>query len=238
MTIIDDTLPDAAHPFAASTDISKLIQSDDNWKHKADLVDTAPGVGPLTAATIVAELPELGQLNRQQIAALVGLAPFNDDSGKRQGKREIRGGRAGLRSVLDMAASAAVRANTRSSPIKDTFERLRERGKLFKVAIVACMRKRLTILNVMIKMTCRGKTLMLSQYLKNSRLFASPSHRPSITEGDVTVRRLGANPRLLILNLAVMPLTACPKIFEIFSKPLAKKHSRFRMECFLGIQVR
>ena len=133
------------------TDISKLIQSDDNWKHKADLVDTAPGVGPITAATIVAELPELGKLNRQQIAALVGLAPFNDDSGRRQGKRGIQGGRAGVRSILYMAASAAVRATTRSSPIKDIFVRLRERGKLFKVAIIACMRKLLTTLNTMIK---------------------------------------------------------------------------------------
>jgi transposase len=132
-------------------EIAKLIQSDDNWKHKADLVDSAPGVGPLTAATIVAELPELGRLNRQQIAALVGIAPFNDDSGNRQGKRGIRGGREGVRSILYMAASAAVRSNTRSSPIKDLFLRLRKRGKLFKVAIVAAMRKLLTTLNTMIK---------------------------------------------------------------------------------------
>ena len=132
-------------------DISKLIQSDDNWKHKADLVDTAPGVGPITAATIVAELPELGHLNRQEIAALVGVAPFNDDSGQRMGKRFIQGGRAGIRSTLYMAATAAVRANTRPSPIKDLFVRLRQRGKLFKVAIVACMRKLLTTLNVMMK---------------------------------------------------------------------------------------
>ena len=88
-------------------EISKLIQSDDNWKQKANLVDTAPGVGPVTASTIVAELPELGQLNRQQIAALVGVAPINDDSGKHHGKRAIHGGRIGVRSVLYMAALSA-----------------------------------------------------------------------------------------------------------------------------------
>jgi transposase len=149
---IDKLLKTLAKQIAEiEADIALLIQSDDDWKHKADLVDSAPGVGPITAATIVAELPELGQLNRQQIAALVGLAPFNDDSGQRQGQRAIRGGRAGVRSILYMAASAAVRANTRSSPIKDLFVRLRKRGKLFKVAIVACMRKLLTTLNTMIK---------------------------------------------------------------------------------------
>jgi transposase len=131
--------------------IASLIQSDDQWKHKADLVDTAPGIGPTSAVSLVADLPELGQLNRQQIAALVGLAPYNNDSGRRQGQRSIRGGRAGLRSILYMAASAAVRSATRDSTIKQLYLRLRERGKPFKVAIVACMRKLLTILNTMVK---------------------------------------------------------------------------------------
>jgi transposase len=132
-------------------EIAKLIQSDDNWKHKAELVDSAPGVGPVTATTLVAELPELGQLNRQQIAALVGVAPINDDSGKHQGKRFVQGGRIDVRNVLYMAALSAVGAKTRSSPIKDLFIRLRQKGKMFKVAIVACMRKLLTTLNTMIK---------------------------------------------------------------------------------------
>jgi len=133
------------------TAIAKLIQSDDDWKHKAELVDTAPGVGSVTANTLVAQVPELGQLNRQQIAALIGVAPLNNDSGKHQGKRPIYGGRIDVRSVLYMAAAAAVRATTRSSPIKDLFIRLRQRGKPFKVAIVACMRKLLITLNTMIK---------------------------------------------------------------------------------------
>jgi transposase len=133
------------------TAIARLIHADDHWQHKAEIVDSAPGVGPITAAGLVAELPELGQLNRQQIVALVGLAPFNHDSGQHQGHRSIRGGRAGLRSLLYMAACAAVRTSTRPSPIKDLFVRLRQRGKAFKVAIVACMRKLLTILNTLVK---------------------------------------------------------------------------------------
>lgn len=131
--------------------IARLIQSDDQWRQKAEIVDSAPGIGPTTAATLVAELPELGELNRQQVAALVGVAPYNDDSGTRQGRRAISGGRAGLRSLLYMAATAAVRKTARESVIKDLFVRLRQRGKVFKVAIVACMRKLLTILNSMIR---------------------------------------------------------------------------------------
>jgi transposase len=132
-------------------EIAKLVESNDEWKQKANLVDSAPGVGPVTAATIVAELPELGKLNRQKIAALVGLAPFNDDSGNRQGVRVIRGGRISVRNTLYMAALAAVRAKTRVSSIKDLYCRLRQRGKSYKVAIVACMRKLLTTLNTMVK---------------------------------------------------------------------------------------
>jgi transposase len=131
--------------------IARLIQSDDQWQQTAEIVDSAPGIGPTTAATLVAELPELGELNRQQVAALVGVAPFNNDSGARQGKRAISGGRAGLRSILYMAACSAVRSTTRGSAIKDLFVRLRRQGKVFKVAIVACMRKLLTILNTMVR---------------------------------------------------------------------------------------
>ena len=131
--------------------IAELVRSDDDWKHKADIVDSAPGVGPVTAATLIAELPELGTLNRQQIAALIGVAPFNDDSGKKQGVRSIRGGRAGIRSTLYMAAISAVRFGGDSSHIKQLYHRLRDKRKDFKVAIVACMRKLLTTLNTMIK---------------------------------------------------------------------------------------
>ena len=131
--------------------IVELIQSDENWKHKADIVDSAPGVGPVTAATIIAELPELGTLNRQQIAALVGVAPFNDDSGKKHGVRSIRGGRTSLRNTLYMATISAVRFGGDSSHIKQLYHRLRDKGKDFKVAIVACIRKLLTTLNIMVK---------------------------------------------------------------------------------------
>jgi transposase len=128
--------------------IARLIQSDDDWKHKADLVDSAPGVGPTTAATLVAELPELGQLNREQISSLVGVAPHADDSGQRSGKRTIAGGRASVRSTLYMATLAALRCNP---TIKRFYQRLRAHGKPFKVAIVAAMRKLLTILNTLLK---------------------------------------------------------------------------------------
>jgi len=143
---------------AIEAEIAKLIQSDDNWRNKAELVDTAPGVGLITAITLVAELPELGQLNRQQIAALVGVAPLNNDSGKFQGKRRVQGGRIDVRSVLYMAAASAVRTTTKPSPIRDLFLRLQAKGKLYKVAIVACMRKLLIILNTMVKTNTPWKT--------------------------------------------------------------------------------
>jgi len=128
--------------------IAKLIQSDDDWKHKVEIVDSAPGIGPTSAATLVAELPELGQLNRQKISALAGLAPYNDDSGDHRGKRFICGGRASVRNILYMATLTATRYNP---VIKRFYERLRKHGKQFKVAIVACMRKLLTILNTMVR---------------------------------------------------------------------------------------
>jgi transposase len=103
---------------------------------------------PKTGTTLVAELPELGVLNRQEISALVGVAPYDDDSGKRLGHRSVWGGRASVRTVLYMAALTARRCN----PIIKRFaERLEKAGKPFRVAITACMRKLLTILNVMVK---------------------------------------------------------------------------------------
>lgn len=128
--------------------IATLLASDDDWRAKADLLRSAPGVGQITAATLVADLPELGSLNRQEIAALVGLAPFNCDSGGFRGARAIRGGRADVRNVLYMAALAAVRCN---APIKAFYQRLKAAGKPFKAALVACMRKLLVALNSMVK---------------------------------------------------------------------------------------
>lgn len=129
-------------------DILALIESDDDLKQKAELLNSVPGVGNVTSATLVAELPELGQLNRQQIAALAGLAPFNRDSGKFHGTRHIRGGRASVRSTLYMATLTARRCNP---VIREFAQRLEAAGKPFKVVMTACMRKLLVIINTMIK---------------------------------------------------------------------------------------
>lgn len=128
--------------------IAELIESDDDWKNKRDLMCSVPGIGVTTASQLVADLPELGKLNRQQIAALVGVAPINRDSGTLRGKRTIFGGRASVRSALYMAAFCAMKFN----PVIRCFaERLRAAGKPFKVVVVAAMRKLLTILNVILK---------------------------------------------------------------------------------------
>lgn len=128
--------------------ILKLVESDDDWKQRYKLLKGVPGVGNVTAATLVAELPELGQLNREQIAALVGVAPFNQDSGEHRGQRRIQGGRAGLRATLYMAALSA---KTHNPVLKVFSERLKQAGKKPKVVLTACMRKLIVILNTMIK---------------------------------------------------------------------------------------
>ena len=128
--------------------IAELIESDDDWKNKRDLLTSVPGVGVLTASQLVADLPELGKLNRQQIAALVGVAPINRDSGTMRGRRHTFGGRAALRHCLYMAAFAAIKFNP---AIRAFAERLRNTGKPFKVVMVAAMRKLLTILNCILR---------------------------------------------------------------------------------------
>lgn len=128
--------------------IVELIESDDDWRAKRDLIETVPGVGPTTSATLVAELPELGRLNRQEIASLAGLAPFNHDSGKFRGQRRIRGGRSRLRTSLYMAALTANRCNEK---MRAFAQRLYKIGKPFKVVMTACMRKLLTILNTLVR---------------------------------------------------------------------------------------
>ncbi|MGD0389743.1 MAG: transposase [Tepidisphaeraceae bacterium] len=126
--------------------IARLIDSDDDLAGRRDLLLSVPGVGKTTAATLAAQLPELGKIDRCQISALVGVAPYNRDSGKWAGKRAIFAGRAAVRSVLYMAAITAIRCN----PVIRAFaERLQKAGKLPKVVITACMRKLLTILNAM-----------------------------------------------------------------------------------------
>jgi transposase len=129
-------------------EVARLVQSDDDWRSKVDILQSTPGVGEVTSTTLIAELPELGHLNRQQISALVGVVPFNRDSGTLRGRRTIFGGRRSVRSVLYMAALSARRSN----PVIRAFgERLAAQGKTPKVVIVACMRKLLVILNTMLK---------------------------------------------------------------------------------------
>lgn len=128
--------------------ISQAIKANPDWTETAKRVESVPGVGFITAATLVADLPELGQLNRQKIAALVGVAPFNHESGKQRGKRRIFGGRTSVRSVLFMATLSAIRHNP---VIKEFYQRLLDKGKFKKVALTACMRKLLVILNTMVK---------------------------------------------------------------------------------------
>jgi len=128
-------------------DIERMIQSSPVWRVKENLLRSVPGVGPTVARTLVAELPELGRLNRKEIAALVGVAPLNRDSGTFRGRRVIWGGRALVRRALYMAALVASRHNP---VIKAFYDRLVAAGKTPKVALVACMRKLLTILNAML----------------------------------------------------------------------------------------
>jgi transposase len=128
--------------------LKEMIQQDQLWQEKEQILLSVPGVGPVTTITLLAELPELGTMNRQRIAALVGLAPFNNDSGKMKGKRRIFGGRASIRCVLYMAALSASKSNP---VIRVFYERLLANGKEKKVALTACMRKLLVILNAMIR---------------------------------------------------------------------------------------
>lgn len=127
-------------------ELARELQSSPLWRAEADLLRSAKGVGPVLAATLIADLPELGTLNRQQIAALVGLAPLARDSGKHRGQRHIWGGRGDIRAVLYMATLSAVRHNP---PIQVFYDRLIDHGKPFKVAITACMRKLLVTLNAL-----------------------------------------------------------------------------------------
>ncbi len=128
--------------------LQRAIKKTPVWRVKEQLLRTAPGIGPVASVSLIAELPELGALNRKKIAALVGIAPFNRDSGKYRGKRCIWGGRGHIRSVLYMATLAAIRCNP---VIRAFYQRLCAAGKEKKLAITACMRKLLTILNAMAK---------------------------------------------------------------------------------------
>ena len=128
--------------------IQQLIENTPAWKARDAVLQSAPGVGQKTSFTLLAELPELGTLSRQAIASLVGLAPFHNDSGQSRGTRSIRGGRSTVRHALYMATLVASRHNP---TITAHYEKLLAAGKKKKVALIACARKFLTILNAMIR---------------------------------------------------------------------------------------
>lgn len=130
------------------TDLGHAVQNSPVWRVHEDLLRSVPGVGPITARTLLAELPELGTLDRRAIAALVGVAPFNRDSGRWRGQRRIAGGRASVRASIYMAALSASRFNP---VLRHFYHRLLAAGKPKKVALVALMRKLLTIGNAMFR---------------------------------------------------------------------------------------
>lgn len=131
-----------------TAEIATLVKSHEDWHNKSEILESVPGVGPVTASTLLAQLPELGQLNREAVAALAGLAPINHDSGQFKGQRSIRGGRADVRCVLYMACVTAIKKNP---VIKAYYQHLIAAGKCYKKAITACMRKLLVILNTMLQ---------------------------------------------------------------------------------------
>jgi transposase len=138
-----------AHEVAQTeTDLTQAIRQSPVWREKEELLRSTPGVGPVLCTTLLANLPELGTLTRKQIAALVGVAPLNRDSGTLRGKRTVWGGRAQVRTALYMATLVATRFNP---VIQAFYQRLCAVGKAKKVALTACMRKLLTILNAMLK---------------------------------------------------------------------------------------
>lgn len=128
--------------------IQEFLKQQKGWQEQTQILSSAPGVGPVTTATLLAELPELGKMDRKKIAALVGVAPMNSDSGKKRGYRKTKGGRADVRSVLYMSTLVATRHNPL---IQSQYQQMLKRGKLKKVALTACMRKFLTILNAMLR---------------------------------------------------------------------------------------
>jgi transposase len=146
--------------------IGGSIERSDVWRVKDDLLQSVPGIGPITARSLLADVPELGTLDRRRIAALVGVAPFNCDSGSKRGQRVIYGGRRGPRATLYMAALVASRWNP---ALACFYRRLRDRGKPAKVALVAVMRKLLTILNAMIKHQARWNPKAASTPASTSR---------------------------------------------------------------------
>jgi transposase len=130
------------------SDLGEMIRQTPAWRERDDLLQSVPGVGPILSRTLLADLPELGRLSRREIAKLVGVAPLSRDSGTMRGRRFVQGGRATVRGVLYMAALVATKRN---AVIREFYQRLLRAGKPKKLALVACMRKLLTILNTMVR---------------------------------------------------------------------------------------
>jgi transposase len=128
--------------------LGEVIRSSPVWREQDNLLRSVPGVGPVLSSVLLADLPELGKLGRKEVAALVGVAPLNRDSGLFRGRRQVWGGRSHVRTALYMAALVATRHNP---VIKSFYQRLLSGGKPKKVALTACMRKLLTILNAMMR---------------------------------------------------------------------------------------
>lgn len=133
---------------ALDEQLKALLKASDKWQVKDRILQSTPGIGAVVSSSLIADLPELGTLSRQEISKLVGVAPLNNDSGPKRGTRHIYGGRAHVRRILYMAAFNAIRYNP---VIKEFFARLTARHKPYKVALTACMRKLLAILNVMVR---------------------------------------------------------------------------------------
>jgi len=153
--------------------IRELIDSNDDFKDLDKRLRTAPGVGPVLSSTLVAEVAELGTTGRKQIGALIGVAPFDQDSGSFRGKRRIRGGRTQVRNVLYMATVAAIRCNP---VLSDFAARLAKKGKAAKVIIVACMRKLLALLNAMVRDNLNWDELEVVKSLKAATAIERLSH--------------------------------------------------------------
>ncbi len=137
------------------TDLGEMVRKTPAWRERDELLQSVPGVGPVLSLTLLADLPELGRLSRREIAKLVGVAPLSRDSGTMRGRRFVQGGRASVRAVLYMAALVATKRNT---VIRGFYQRLVAAGKPKKLALVACMRKLLTILNTMVRTRTRWNT--------------------------------------------------------------------------------
>ena len=157
--LVKRTLREAARTYERlleliDRELDELIRASPLWREKENLLRSCKGIGPVSTRSLIGELPELGALGRKQIAALVGVAPIARESGRWRGRRAIEGGRGQVRAILYMATISAIRSN---GQIRTFYQRLRQAGKPFKVAVVACMRKLLTILNAMVRTQTRWR---------------------------------------------------------------------------------